>query len=65
MERGAYTSAGFYILDPVKLNKTPCLEEKVYDIGSLPISDVFPMAFSGLKKDMRMYRQSGNFTFMV
>ncbi len=52
-------------MDPVKLNKTPCLEEKVYDIGSLPISDVFPMAFSGLKKDMRMYRQSGNFTFMV
>lgn len=56
------TSAGFYILDPVKLNEKTCLEDKVYDINNLPGPDVFPMAFYGPKNDMRMCRQSGNFT---
>lgn len=60
--RKAGTSAGFYILDPVKLNENTCSQGKVYDIYNMPESDVFPMAFYGPKKDMRMCRQSGNFT---
>ena len=56
------TSAGFYILDPVKLNENTCFQEKVYNINNLPAPDVFPMAFYGPKNDVRMCRQSGNFT---
>lgn len=60
--RQAGTSAGFYILDPIKLNGNTCLEERIYDINNLPESNIFPMAFYGPKNDVRMCRQSGNFT---
>lgn len=60
--RKAGTSAGFYILDPVNLNKNICSQKKVYDIFNLPKPDVFPIAFEGPKHDRRMCRQSGNFT---
>lgn len=56
------TSAGFYILDPVEFNKNTCLEEKVFNIDNVPDPYDFPIAFYGPKNDMRMCRQSGNFT---
>lgn len=55
-------SSGFYILDPIEFNKNTCLKEKVYDIDNVPVPDDFPIAFYGPKNDMRMCRQSGNFT---
>lgn len=55
-------SAGFYILDPAKFNECTCLEKKVYDINNVPTPEIFPIAFYGPKNDMRMCRQSGNFT---
>lgn len=60
--RAIGTSAGFYILDPIELNKNTNLEEKVYNIDNIPDPDDFPIAFYGPKNDMRMCRQSGNFT---
>ena len=38
------------------------MEEMIYDINNLPESNIFPMAFYGPKNDVRMCRQSGNFT---
>lgn len=55
-------SAGFYILDPVEFNKNTYSKEKVYDIDNVPTPEDFPIAFYGPKNDMRMCRQSGNFT---
>lgn len=56
------TSAGFYILDPAELNYTLGNERVIYNIDNVPDSGVFPYAFYGPQKDMRMCRQSGNFT---
>lgn len=61
-KRKTGVSAGFYILDPVKFNKTTCLKELIYNIDNVPDSEDFPIAFYGPKNDMRMCRQSGNFT---
>lgn len=55
-------SAGFYILDPAKLNNDSCSKEKICEINMLPDEFLFPIAFYGPKNDMRMCRQSGNFT---
>lgn len=55
-------SAGFYILDPAKFNKSSCLEKRVYNVQDVPTSEMFPVAFYGPKNDKRMCRQSGNFT---
>lgn len=60
--RNKGTSAGFYIFDPIEFNKNTCLEEKIFDIDNVPDPEDFPIAFYGPKSDMRMCRQSGNFT---
>lgn len=56
------TAAGFYIFNPRKLNKDICSEDKIYSVQDIPELNVFPIAFYGPKSDMRMCRQSGNFT---
>lgn len=55
-------SAGFYILDPAKFNESTCSEKRVYNVENVPIPEIFPVAFYGPENDMRMCRQSGNFT---
>lgn len=34
----------------------------MYNVENVPIPEIFPVAFYGPKNDMRMCRQSGNFT---
>ena len=61
-ERKEGKSAGFYILDPAKFNENTYLKRGVYNVQNVPIPEMFPVAFYGPKNDMRMCRQSGNFT---
>lgn len=56
-------SAGFYILNPLKLNNVSLVKNVMkYDDLYLNEEFVFPVAFYGPHKDKRMCRQSGNFT---
>lgn len=58
----AGTSAGFYILDPYKMNGYYTESAEIYTYETCPELGVFPIAFYGPRKDKRMCRQSGNFT---
>lgn len=55
-------SAGFYIFDPVKFNSINDYGNEIFNINNLPKPKYFPISFYGPKNDMRMCRQSGNFT---
>lgn len=54
--------SGILYFGPVKFNESTCSEKRVYNVENVPISEMFPVAFYGPKNDMRMCRQSGNFT---